>query len=376
MRVLFWSDLYWPYIGGAEIFAAKLMASLRPRGIEFLVLTSHHDQELPDVDSYEGIPIRRLPFRAAIAGRDPRALLHAIQETAAIKRDFAPDLIHMNAVGPSALFHLRTLSSTHAPLLLTLQQEILTSQTGGTATILAQLLEQATWVVGCSQTVLDQLLESAPEVADRASRIYNGVDPPAEEPAPLPPIPHVLALGRLVPAKGFDVALQAFATLAAEFPDAQFTIAGDGASREELQTLSRDLGLEARVHFVGWVEPAQVPTLLNEASVVVMPSRREGLPLVAVQAALMARPIVATQAGGLREIVIDEVTGLTVVEDDAVGVAAAAGRLLRDVEAASRMGHRARAHVRTALDWTATVSAYHLLYRRLTETDPTNESDR
>jgi glycogen(starch) synthase len=376
MRVLFWSDLYWPYIGGAEIFAAKLMASLRPRGIEFLVLTSHHDQELPDVDSYEGIPIRRLPFRAAIAGRDPRALLHAIRETAAIKRDFAPDLIHMNAVGPSALFHLRTLSSTHAPLLLTLQQEVLTSQTGGTATILAQLLEQATWVVGCSQTVLDQVRESAPEVADRASRIYNGVDPPAEEPAPLPPIPHVLALGRLVPAKGFDVALQAFAALAAEFSDAQFTIAGDGASREELQTLSRDLGLEARVHFVGWVEPAQVPTLLSEASVVVMPSRREGLPLVAVQAALMARPIVATQAGGLREIVIDELTGLTVAEDDAVGVAAAVGRLLRDVEAASRMGHRARAHVRTALDWTATVSAYHLLYRRLTETDPTNESDR
>jgi glycosyltransferase involved in cell wall biosynthesis len=376
MRVLFWSDLYWPYIGGAEIFAAKLMASLRPRGIEFLVLTSHHDQELPDVDSYEGIPIRRLPFRAAIAGRDPRVLLHAIRETAAIKRDFAPDLIHMNAVGPSALFHLRTLSSTDAPLLLTLQQEILDSQTGGAGTILAQLLEQARWVVGCSQTVLEQLLASAPEVAGRASRIYNGVDLPPEEPTPLPSTPHVLALGRLVPAKGFDVALRAFATLATEFPAARFTIAGDGASREDLQTLSRDLGLETRVHFAGWVEPSQVPSLLNDSSVVVMPSRREGLPLVAVQAALMARPIVATQAGGLREIVLHEETGLTVAEDDAPAVATAVGRLLRDVEAASLMGRRARAHVRTALDWTSSVSAYDLLYRRLTETSPTNESDR
>jgi glycogen(starch) synthase len=372
MRVLFWSDLYWPYIGGAEIFAAKLMASLLPRGIEFLVLTSHHDRELPDQDEHEGIVIRRLPFRAAIGGRDVKAFLRAMKETSALKHEFAPDVIHMNAIGPSALFHLRTADATRAPLLVTLQQEVLSSQTGGTSTLLGQLIDAAQWAVGCSQTVLEQLRAAYPSVVARSSRIYNGVDVPSLAPAPLPETPHVLALGRLVPAKGFDVALRAFAQLALRFPDARFTVAGDGASREELLALARELNVESRVAFTGWIEPDDVPRLLNDASVVVMPSRREGLPIVGVQAALMARPIVATAAGGLPEIVNDGETGILIPGEDAGALANAVAQLLGDRERATQMGARGRAHVLTALDWERTVASYHSLYHVLTESSNSN----
>jgi len=275
----------------------RLLAALRERGVEFLVITSHHDRELPDDDEHDGIPIRRLPFRTAIAGRDVRALLGAIGRTAAIKREFAPDLIHMNAIGPSALVHLRTQNASSAPLLATVQQEVLATQTGGESTLLAQIVTSAQWVIGVSQTVLEQLRATHPSITPRSSCIYNGIDPPALPPAPLPDPPHVLCLGRLVPAKGFDVAVRAFAHLAPRFPDAKLTIAGDGASRDELVALAATLGIADRVGFRGWVDPANVPALLNEASVVVMPSRREGLPIVGVQAALMARPLVATAAG-------------------------------------------------------------------------------
>lgn len=365
MRILLWSELYWPYIGGAEIFAAKLMASLRGKGVEFLVVTSHHDRELPDHDVHDGVTIRRLPFRAAIGSRDVKSFVRAMKEAAAIGRDFAPDVIHMNAIGPSALFHLRTRDAWPAPLLVTLQQEVLASQVDGSATLLSQVVEVADWVVGVSDAVLGQLRAVHPATAACSSRIYNGVDRPSVEPAPLPETPHILCLGRLVPAKGFDVALRAFAILVPQHPAARFTIAGDGAARGELVALAHELGLADRVAFTGWVEPGDVPRLLNEATAVVMPSRREGLPIVAVQSSLMARPIVATAAGGLPEVVIDGETGIIVPGDDPAALAGAIGRLLADRELAAAMGRRGRERAETVLAWDRTVAAYHALYTKL-----------
>jgi glycogen(starch) synthase len=357
VRILLWSELYWPYIGGAEIFAANLMSSLRREGIEFLVITSHHDRQLPDEEVHDGITIRRLPFRSAIAGRDAASFVRALKETSAIKRDFAPDLIHMNAIGPSALFHLRTKSS--APLLVTLQQQVLDSQTAGEGTLLGQVIDAADWVVGVSQAVLEQLRAAHPKIAERSSRIYNGVEAPTLAPAPLPERLHVLCLGRLVPAKGFDVAIRAMAHI-----DARFTIAGDGAARDELMSLANELGVD--VNFTGWIEPADVPRLINEASVVVMPSRREGMPVVAIQAALMARPIVATAAGGLPEVVLDDESGILVPAEDPVALAHAIERLA-DRELATRLGQRGRQHALTELEWSRTVRSYHELYIALSQ---------
>jgi glycogen(starch) synthase len=335
--------------------------------VEFLVVTSHHDRELPDAGVHDGVPIRRLPFRAAIAGHDVRSFTRAMKETAGIKSAFAPDVIHMNAIGPSALFHLRTSHACRAPVVVTLQQEVLPSQRDGSDTLMAQAVGAADWVVGCSQAVLNQLRAAHPAIEARSSRIYNGVDRPHLDPATLPDVPHVLCLGRLVPAKGFDVALRAFAMLAPRHPEARFTIAGDGAAREELLALARELGIERRVAFPGWVEPGDVPRLLNEASVVVMPSRREGLPIVAVQAALMARPIVATAVGGLPEIVADGESGVLVPAEDPGAVAGAIARLLADRGEAATMGKRGREHAQTVLAWSRTVALYHALYVALAE---------
>ena len=356
MRVLLWSELYWPYIGGAEIFAAKLLRSLRARGVEFLVVTSHHDRELPDEDVHEGIPIRRLPFRAAIAKRDVKSFARAMSEVAKIVREFAPDLIHVNAVGPSLMFLLKSGRAESPPHIVTVQQEVLASQRDGSATLLAQALAAADHVVGVSRSVLDQLRAAHPEITPRSSVIYNGVDLPLLAPAPLPDPPHVLCLGRLVPAKGFDVALRAAAMLG----NVRMTIAGDGATRNELMALAKELGVDAA--FPGWIEPDDVPRLLNEASIVVMPSRREGMPVAAIQSSLMARPIIATPVGGLPEVVVDGRTGILVPVDDAAALAAAMQRLIFDCESAAAMGRRAREHALAAFDWNATVASYHSLY--------------
>src|SRR5512140_552983 len=125
MRVLLWSELYWPFVGGAELFLANLARTLAERGHEFLVVTSHHDIALPDDDEHEGVPIRRLPFRAAVEAGDVRRFPALVQRAAAIRREFMPDLVHLNAVGPSAFFALQSARAHRAPLLVTLQQEVL-----------------------------------------------------------------------------------------------------------------------------------------------------------------------------------------------------------------------------------------------------------
>lgn len=365
MRVLFWSELYRPYIGGAEIFAENLIAALRARGVEFLVVTSHHDRELADEDAHDGVTIRRLPFRAAVAGRDVKSFVRCMAAVKQIKREFAPDLIHVNAVGPSVLFHLKTLDASPAPYVVTMQQEVLAASEGA-GSLLGQTVEGAAWTVGCSGAVLEQLRTLHPSISDRSSCIYNGVRAPELAPAPLPHAPAtLLCLGRLVPAKGFDVALRAFAKLCRTDSQTKLIVAGDGSERDTLQSLSRELGVSERVDFRGWVEPDDVPQLLNEATCVVMPSRREGLPVVSVQAALMARPIIATAVGGLPEVVHDGANGLIVPVDDDKATAAAMKRIVSDAALAQRYGDAARRHALAALDWSRTETLYHTLYFKL-----------
>jgi len=97
-----------------------------------------------------------------------------------------------------------------------------------------------------------------------------------------------------------------------------------------------------------------------------MPSRREGLPLVAVEAASMARPVIATRAGGLADLIVDGDTGLFVDGDDPEMWASAIARVIENRALASAMGARARARVQSLADWTSVVDAYHGVYRSLT----------
>jgi glycogen(starch) synthase len=174
---------------------------------------------------------------------------------------------------------------------------------------------------------------------------------------------------RLVPAKGFDLALTALASIIDRFPNIRLVVAGDGSARSALEQQAADLGLRQVVEFVGWVEPDEVPRLLNTATMVLLPSRREGLPLVAVQAALMARPIVATRVSGLPEVVVHQQTGWLVEKEDSRSLAEAIAFLLEHLETAIQMGQAARRRAQEVFSWRHCVAAYDALYQRLVKVD-------
>jgi glycogen(starch) synthase len=366
MRVLFWSELFWPYIGGGEIFATKLIAAMQEYGHEFAVLTSHDYLELPDKTHYRGIPIYRLPFREALTSGDIAHLHGLCRKVREIKENFKPDLVHVNAISPSVLFHLCATDAHAAPTLVRMNQEALMKEDTGLNTLTTRTLCAADWVCCVSSAALAQVNRLVPKVSARSSLIYNGVELPAESPTPLCfDRPILLCLGRLVPAKGFDVALKALASLNGRHSDVRLLIAGDGPMRADLESLANKLGLGEWVTFIGWVEPDEVPTLINAATMVVMPSWREGMPTVALQAASMARPVVATRAGGLADIVVHQQTGLLSDKGDSQGFADAIAFLLRNPELASKMGIAGRERARELFGWSRCVNAYNELYREL-----------
>ena len=363
MRVLFWTPVFWPKIGGVEVHAGKLLPALRERGYEFLVLTTRSSPDQLESEEYQGIPVYRLAFWHHANYSQIDELVRIRQKVVTVKRAFSPELLHINAVDIGNFFHLVTADVAPAPLLVTLHGEWLSQQNA----IIKQTLQAADWVAGCSQAVLKKGEELAPDIVSRSCVIHNGLEAPPLLPSVLPfEAPRLLCLGRLSCEKGFDVALNAFAIVLKEFPEARLLMAGDGPARSELEQQATILEIRDHVDFLGWIAPGDIPSLINTATMVLMPSRQESLPLVALEAALMARPVVATRIGGLPEVVADERTGLLVSADDPHGLADAVSFLLRRHELSVDLGQAARIRVQQEFSWRSHVDAYDTLYKKLT----------
>lgn len=367
MRVLFFADYFVPYIGGQEKAAAVATRGLHARGWDLMVVTGQHNLPLPDEEYWNDIPVYRLAAEAAHQSGDANQWLEVLARLSRLKREFKPDVYDINTFGPLALAHLQTLRAAPAPAVARMhnlfdQPALLFAPDS----IVTRAIAHAAWTTAVSEMVLKEAERYLPNLR-RASVLYNGVAEPLFEPAPLPQPARLVCLGRLVPVKGLDLALEAFARVHAEEPTARLVFVGDGPEKETLQAQAAALGVGAAVEFKGWVQPAQVYAELNQATVAVLPSRSEGLALAAIEAAFMARPAVATAVGGLPEIVLDGETGLLVPPEDVPRLAAAILELMRSPQRAAKMGEAARAHARRTFSVRRYLDEYDALYRRVAE---------
>ena len=168
----------------------------------------------------------------------------------------------------------------------------------------------------------------------------NFTSEPLQPEAPLPNKPIALYVGSLIAHKGVDVLLRAFGQVAAKVPHAALWLVGSGPDEAKLRGLARELALP-RVRFLGRQEHNALPTLYGAARVVVIPSLwLENAPLVAYEAMAHRRPIIASDVGGLPELVARHENGYLCARGDVEGFATHLRRLLADVGLAQEVGAR------------------------------------
>ncbi len=208
--------------------------------------------------------------------------------------------------------------------------------------------------------------------ADRIRLVFNGTDLRRFSPDENGDRrgPHfgpnmIFACRQLFPRKGIRFLLEAAAQLKPRFPDLKVVLAGDGFERPELARLAEDLGMASDVTFLGWVPNTELPPYYRAAAVSVIPSLEEGFGIPAAEAMGCEVAVVASDAGGLPEVVEDGVTGLVVPRGDSTALAQAIGSLLADPERRRAMGQAGRARALRLFDWDRSAEQFEQIYREI-----------
>jgi glycosyltransferase involved in cell wall biosynthesis len=175
----------------------------------------------------------------------------------------------------------------------------------------------------------------------------------------------VAVFSRLNRMKGVQYFLDAAMVLAGRFPDVHFLVVGDGGSKTELEEHACRLGLGQRIVFTGF--RGDVPNLLSEAAISVLPSLSEGTSNTLLESMAAGIPVVATRVGGNPEVVEDGVSGLLVPPRDSSALAAAMARLLEDPDLALRLGQAGMLRVSQLFSIDGSVHQTEHLYQRLVE---------
>ena len=363
MKILFWTSAFWPRIGGIETYGLALLQALQARGHQCVVITNKYLPKIPSYEIYQGIPVYRYEFDEALQQMQAKQIGSILRQIKKLIVDFSPDLIHLNIGFGRHLYYCSIIKkSCSLPIIITMHG-LLGVQEAGPVEIYQALLGVAVKVNAVSFALLEELRNSAPQIIANSSCIYNAVPTPSIRPKTLAINPiKILCLGRLTYEKGYDLAITAFYTLRKRFSNVELIIAGDGNEKVKLETLVDELELSSCVQFVGRIEPAAVYELINSATMVVVPSRYEAFGLTAIEAAHMARPVIATRTGGLVEIVRHLETGLLVSREDSDALSDAMYILASNINMATLLGKQARVNVEHNFHIEATTNRYQQLY--------------
>jgi L-malate glycosyltransferase len=297
-----------------------------------------------------------------------RGVLGYVQYERQMKREVArhnPHLVHAHyATGP-AYWGVR--SGVH-PLVISVWgsdvEHIGRTTIGGA--VVGRLLGKADAITCTSRHLEKVTTELFPAVANKLHVIpFSLPIPPQLSPWPESPVLRICCPKYHQHVYGIDVLLRAVAMLVRAGHDVELTLPGEGPETGKLRKLSRSLGIEAIVSFPGLLSRTAIPDLIASHHVVANPSRREGFGLALLEAAAVGRPVVATNVGGIPEIVRDGVTGILVPPENAEALAAALGSFATDMSRAKSMGEMAYRIVKDKYRWEDSLDSMSNLYHSL-----------
>jgi glycosyltransferase involved in cell wall biosynthesis len=324
-------------ISGSEAHLLTLLPDLRARGwdVRFCLL---HERE-PGAREFAtrladaGVPVQGIRLARDL---DPRAFLRLVR----LVRRTRPAILHTHLVHADA-YGLTAAKLARVPVLASTKHGFNPFRASRAFACGDRALGRlADLHVAISAGLAQYLAETEGFDLAGFEIVHYGIAVGPEPPPPPPSEPRLLCVGRLIPIKGHETLLRAFAAARLSVPMLGLDIAGDGELRASLEALARELDLEGAVRFLGRV--SSVASAYEQAAVVVVPSFGEGFGMVALEAAERGRAVIASAVGGLPEIVDDGRTGILVPPGDATTLGAAIVQLVGDSERVAAMGRAAR----------------------------------
>ena len=352
-------------VGGSERHLLTLLAALRERGVDasFIGL----DDGNPD-PFYAQLDALAVPYARLRAPRDLDPAL-AYRLRAAIRRT-RPDIVHTHLVhadvyGAALSGRTTVVSTKHNddPFRL-----------GHFRHVERLAARRAAHIICITEALARFNVERVGIPAAKISVVHYGLDdlPAAWGPPGGPVLPDgarvLLAVSRLEPQKGLDVAIRALARVRARHPEAVLVDLGLGSQRDELLALAEAEGVADAVFLAGSV--GDVADWLHRAEVFVHPARWEGFGLALLEAMLAGLPVVASAVSSIPEIVDNGSTGALVPPDDAPLLADAIVSLLDDPDRARRYGEAGRTRARAAFSVAAMAERTIAVYEAAVGSSP------
>jgi glycosyltransferase involved in cell wall biosynthesis len=351
-------------MGGPAHHVSLLSGLLDPERFETLLVTGEvgpGEASLTDLAERYGTT----PLVVPTLGPElrPGADAKTLRALGRIVRGFSPDIVHTHTAKAGMLGRLAArLGGGSRPIVVhTYHGHVLEGYFGPAKTRLYRTLEtvaarSSDCLIGVSEATVDDLvrLGVAPREKFRVVPLGLPLEPflalgrsadngVREETGATPGDVVFTYVGRLVPIKRVDLALRALAEARALGAPARLVIVGDGPLRRDLEQLAGELGVSPYVRFLGYRRDLE--SIAAATDVGLLCSASEGTPVSLIELAAGGRPLLATDAGGVREVVA-EGTGVVVPPRDHRALASAIVRLAADEDLRARLGTNAREHVR------------------------------
>lgn len=288
-------------------------------------------------------------------------------------RALRPQVMHIHHVWPAADRYLAMLArAAGVPHLVVTEHIVGQSHSDGQRALKRYELDRADAVTAVCGAIATTLVDDYGVSRERVRVVPNGAEIPDEaRETPLAKAwrdrfhaslirPLWVVAGRLETQKGHTVLFDALAEVWKRGLDFTLAVAGDGALRGALEQRAQEVGLAPKIRFLGQLD--DVGPLFAAADAVVLPSLWEGLPLTLLEAMVRSRPVIATQVGGVPEVLDHGVNGQMVPPGDAMALADALESYHRKTDRAIRLGRAGGELVRTEYTWQAVVDGFEAVY--------------
>ena len=340
---------------GFGCFVAEPLAAVASGGIRntvFAVQPFYYGRFKP---SATGVPARwfryfSFPGGLGLPTHGAFVFARIVSQVRRLQHSQPIDLIHAHAPLPCGHAAMLLSAELGLPYVVSVHglDAFSTNQVSGRAGEWCRRISQRVYraskrVICISEHVREEVLKGTGRSC-RTSVVYNGVDPDLFSPATDGAAggPSILSIGDLIPIKGFDVLLRAFAAVVSEFPKLTLQVIGEGPELSHLQSLTRELGLTDRVSFLKRRSRQQVAEAMRQCTLFVLPSRYEGLGCVYLEAMSVGKPAIGCRGQGIAEVIDHGSNGFLVGPDNDRELALAMTMLLRDERRRHNLGSAAR----------------------------------